>query len=132
MSLALKRIKEYIDSKGINIHAFEKSVNISNGAFASQLKKNKTIGVDKLENILKIYSDLNPDWVLTGNGDMLKQLTAQHSDVNSSTLFMMQKNCEQTVDSLNNVIAAQQKIISVLEELVAQKMTIVQKKPDSV
>ena len=48
----LKRIKQYIDYKGITNQNFEKLIGFSNGAFASQLKNNRTIGVDKLENIL--------------------------------------------------------------------------------
>ncbi|MEB5421756.1 hypothetical protein RXR98_29690, partial [Pseudomonas aeruginosa] len=51
---------------------FEKSVGFSNGAFASQLKNNKSIGVDKLENILKAYPDLDINWVLEGKGEMIK------------------------------------------------------------
>jgi hypothetical protein len=69
----LSRIKEYIDFKGINNASFEKEVGMSNGSFASQLKNNKTIGVDKLENILKKYPEINPDWLLTGKGSMLKE-----------------------------------------------------------
>lgn len=69
----LTRIKEYIDFKGVNNSTFEKEVGMSNGSFASQLKNNKTIGVDKLENILKIYSEINPEWLLTGKGSMLKK-----------------------------------------------------------
>ena len=67
----IQRVKQYIDYKGINNKKFEESVGFSNGSFASQLRNNKTIGVDKLENILKIYSDLNPTWLLTGDGEML-------------------------------------------------------------
>jgi len=70
---ALERIKEFIDSKGISVKKFEESVGFSNGSFASQLKKHKTIGVDKLENILRIYPELNPTWVLRGIGNMLIQ-----------------------------------------------------------
>lgn len=68
----LQRIKEYIDFKELTVSFFEKEVGMSNGSFASQLKNNKTIGVDKLENILKRFKDLNPEWVLTGNGEMQK------------------------------------------------------------
>jgi hypothetical protein len=68
----LQRIKKYIDLKRISIRLFEQSVGMSNGSFASQLKNNKTIGVDKLENILYIYQDINPSWLLTGTGEMLK------------------------------------------------------------
>lgn len=68
----LHRLKEYIDNKGISVRAFEQSVNMSNGSFASQLKNNKTIGVDKLEYILYVYHDINAEWLLTGQGEMLK------------------------------------------------------------
>ena len=68
----LKRIKQYIDYKGITNQNFEKLIGFSNGAFASQLKNNRTIGVDKLENILIAFPELNPEWLLTGNGEMIK------------------------------------------------------------
>jgi hypothetical protein len=73
----LKRIKKYIDYKGISVSLLEKETGMSNGSFASQLKKNKTIGVDKLENILKKYSEINPSWLLTGKGTMLKGESSQ-------------------------------------------------------
>jgi len=71
MKNTLQRIKEFIDYKGISIRLFEQSVGMSNGSFASQLKNNKTIGVDKLENILQIYNEINPEWILTGKGEMI-------------------------------------------------------------
>lgn len=67
----LKRIKQYLDYKKIRIRAFERVVGMSNGSFASQLKNDKTIGVDKLENILHQYPDINSEWLLKGNGEML-------------------------------------------------------------
>lgn len=68
----LIRIKQYLDYKGVKVSAFERIIGMSNGSFASQLKNNKTIGVDKLENILKKYTDVDPEWLLTGEGDMIK------------------------------------------------------------
>ena len=68
----LQRIKQYIDFKGVRVSVFEREIGMSNGSFASQLKNNKTIGVDKLENILKKYADINAEWLLTGQGSMLK------------------------------------------------------------
>jgi phage repressor protein C with HTH and peptisase S24 domain len=68
----LQRIKEYIDYKGITNQNFERKIGFSNGAFATQLKNNRTIGVDKLENILKEFPEISPEWLLTGKGEMLK------------------------------------------------------------
>lgn len=69
----VKRIKKYLDFKGITNQKFEIEVGYSNGAFGSQLKNDKSIGSDKLENILNKYSEINPEWLLTGKGEMLKQ-----------------------------------------------------------
>lgn len=105
MSTSLKRIKEYIDFKGIRVSVFEKSIGISNGSFGGQLKKNRTIGIDRLENILKVYPDLSAEWVLTGKGTMLKDA----------------ESYEQAVESLKKVIRAQEKTIAALERLIASK-----------
>lgn len=68
----LSRIKKYLDYKGISNRAFEMQFGFSNGSFASQLKNEKTIGVDRLENILNEYTDINVEWLLTGKGSMLR------------------------------------------------------------
>lgn len=71
--MILDRIKDYIDKKGISIAAFEKSIGMSNASFGKSLKNNGAIGTDKLENILKVYPDINPTWLLTGKGSMLTE-----------------------------------------------------------
>lgn len=70
--MVLERIKEYIDSKGITVAAFERSIGMSNASFGKSLKNKGAIGSDKIENILSIYNDLSPEWLLTGKGNMLK------------------------------------------------------------
>lgn len=67
----LQRIKEYIDYKGITNAAFERSIGMSNASFSKSLRNGGAIGTDKLENILSVYPDLSPEWLLTGRGDML-------------------------------------------------------------
>lgn len=81
--MILERIKEYIDQKGITIAAFERSIGMSNASFGKSLKNKGGIGTDKLENILSIYTDISPNWLLTGEGDMLKGTSvpvAHHTD----------------------------------------------------
>ena len=70
--MILKRLKQFIDTKGISIAAFEQSVGMSNASFGKSLKNNGAIGTDKLEKILNVYPEISPIWLLTGTGDMIK------------------------------------------------------------
>ena len=71
--MIVDRLKQYIDTKGIPIATFERSVGMSNASFGKSLKNKGAIGTDKLENILSIYSDISPSWLLTGEGPMLRE-----------------------------------------------------------
>jgi SOS-response transcriptional repressor LexA len=69
--MVLERIKQYLNYKNISISAFEKSIGMSNASFRKSLNNKGAIGSDKLENILRTYSDLSPDWLFSGKGDMI-------------------------------------------------------------
>lgn len=112
--MILDRIKLYIDTKGISIASFEKSVGMSNASFSKSLKNNGAIGTDKLENILSVYSDISPEWLLTGQGDMLKeepslsvsmnpQEGTPYYDVDFLGGFDLQENSQAMVPALNIV-----------------------------
>lgn len=100
MSNTVSRIKQYIDYKGLSVRKFEETTGFSNGAFASQFKNKKTIGVDKVENILQVYDDINPIWLLTGEGEMLKKSIGSDKELNTiSNVVNVPKVV--TVDSTN-------------------------------
>lgn len=83
--MILERIKEYIDFKKIAISAFERSIGMSNASFGKSLKNGGAIGTDKLENILIVYADINPIWLLTGEGSMLRDNKTSEKNKRSST-----------------------------------------------
>ncbi len=96
--MIIQRLKEYIDAKGISISAFEKSIGMSNASFGKALKNNGAIGSDKLENILSVYSDINPEWLLTGHGPML--LTPQTSGDNKPNASLIHPSISSTEESI--------------------------------
>lgn len=61
-----QRILQLIEIKGINKTKFYNLTGLSNGF----LDKSGNIGVDKLENILNSFPDVNPTWLVTGRGDI--------------------------------------------------------------
>ncbi len=64
-----ERLKKYIDSLGLTISGFEKSIEVTNGYVNSI---SKSVGVDKIEKILEIYPNLNIEWLLIGKGEMFR------------------------------------------------------------
>ena len=72
---AKDRISKYIDFKGISIYKLEVDAGFSNGYW----RKTRSISANAVENILRVYSDLDPVWVITGVGDMLKQPSTQEA-----------------------------------------------------
>ena len=70
------RLSTFIEHKGLTNAAFEKKCGLSNG-YIRNFKGN--LGVKKLEDILTVFPELNKEWLLFGNGEMLKSSTTQNS-----------------------------------------------------
>lgn len=66
-----ERIQQYVDSKGIKTARLEKDCGLSSGYW----RKTSSISAEACSSILRVYSDLSPQWVLLGEGPMLKQDT---------------------------------------------------------
>ena len=82
---AIERLIQYIQYKGLNNRTFEKNNLLSNGYLAVQLKRNADLGEGILNKILDNCLDINPEWLLTGKGSMLKDVKAKIK--NSDTLI---------------------------------------------
>ena len=64
-----ERIKQFADSKGIPIYKFESTAGLSNG-YVNGIRKG--IGSEKLSDILRAFPELNRNWLLFGEGEMLR------------------------------------------------------------
>lgn len=62
------RVRLYCERKNMAITKFEREAKLSNGYFKESTSR---IGDDKIERIRRAFPDLNIDWLLTGNGEML-------------------------------------------------------------
>lgn len=72
MSLG-SRLKEYIDNQRITIKEFERRNKFSNGLIARVVRENKDMSTKQLRAIGKNHPDLNMNWLLTGEGKMIKE-----------------------------------------------------------
>ena len=69
--MIIERIKTIIDYKDISTRQFCIKVGIANGFF----DKVKDVGTEKLLKILNAFPEINPLWLLMGEGSMLKNDT---------------------------------------------------------
>ena len=65
------RIIQVIEYKGIAKENFYKKIGMTSASFRGKAKETP-INSTAIENILSEIKDLSPEWLLTGNGEMLK------------------------------------------------------------
>lgn len=70
--MVVERLAEYIENQGLSYYAFENAIDASRGSISKAVKQNKNIGSNVIENILSVYENINPIWLLTGEGEMLR------------------------------------------------------------
>lgn len=64
-----QRLISFIRYKKISLSKFEELVGLSNG-YVKNMRK--SLGVEKLRNMLQVFPELNQEWLLYGEGEMLK------------------------------------------------------------
>lgn len=67
-----ERVLQITDYKDITKEKFFTDLGISYGNFKGKAKE-KALSSDVLANIVAIHSDIDPEWLLTGKGEMLKK-----------------------------------------------------------
>lgn len=90
-----QRLMSFILFMGISKSRFEQQCGLSNG-YINSIKKG--IGTEKLQNILRAFPQLNREWLLYGEGEMLKpqQPSVQQNNYNGNNNYIVGNgNCVQ-------------------------------------
>lgn len=66
-SILKDRILKYLENKGVSKYEFYQKTGISNGI----LSQKNGLSEENVLKFLSYYKDINPSWLLTGNGSML-------------------------------------------------------------
>ncbi|NOU61947.1 S24 family peptidase [Marinifilum caeruleilacunae] len=66
-----QRVKKLITHFNYTIHSFEKHIGVSPNMLGVAIRKNTDIKSETLRKILYQFSNVNPIWLLTGDGAML-------------------------------------------------------------
>ena len=65
------RLKHLARFYGMSIRAFEESCGLNRGNI-SNMNDEGSVGSDKLSKIFDRFKDVNPIWLISGSGEMLK------------------------------------------------------------
>lgn len=65
------RLKTFASAKNLTVQRLEQRWGVCNG-YVGSIRKG--VGLGKLEQLLSIFPDLNRDWLLYGEGEMLKKI----------------------------------------------------------
>lgn len=76
----IDRIRQYLDFKGISDYRFEKELSLSKG----YINKAKNPTSDVLMKICGIYTDISPEWLVTGKGEMIKNAEREQKTIEIS------------------------------------------------
>lgn len=69
----ISNIYQFIDYKDITVSEFSKKIAVSNGYFAKQRASEGAISSQIIEKIVSQYPEINLEWLITGNGNMIKE-----------------------------------------------------------
>lgn len=113
-----ERILQFIDYKGITKELFCKNTGIS----TSNLKGKSLfseIGGSKIAEILSIYGEISPAWLLTGEGEMLRQENEKElhyvnttQTVNEPPINYGSKKCDLCKEKDNQIEDLKERILS--------------------
>lgn len=69
---AIDRFYEYLAEKSLKPTAIEKEIGLSNGYLSAQRKRGADMGEGMMLKVIDYFQDINPLWLLTGAGPMLR------------------------------------------------------------
>lgn len=124
-----ERLTDFVDWLGISKSEFGRQIGVSN-AFISSIRK--SIQQDKIQSIASKYPELNIEWLLTGEGEMLKTgenlVKSPAADYEKAPTgsglveFLMEQNrsLEKIVHDQNKTMMDQNEIIKTLLQRITE------------
>jgi transcriptional regulator with XRE-family HTH domain len=107
-----KRIFQILDYKGVSRYKFSKKTGISEAVLLNLYKGKNKPSIDFIEKLLLYYTEIDLNWLLTGEGEMFKEEKAGKAQKKS---IATNKGCE-FCKLKDQLIAAQSQTIELLEE----------------
>lgn len=83
----IDRIKQFIEYKKMTISGFEKHIEVSNNSLGAAIRRRTAVKDETLNTILYCFPNVRAEWLLTGEGEMLKK--NEVIEIDSSKMSVM-------------------------------------------
>lgn len=113
----IERFDNYMVAKRLNDNRVTKEVGLSVGTLGKSRKENRDLSDKVVEQLLNFYKDLSRDWLLKGEGEMLKK--SSYSQNVSPTVLADDHST--AIAGNKNVVNADQTIAMLVAEVAAQR-----------
>lgn len=129
MSKILPNIKDrillYADYKEGNKQIFFRKTGLKYSNFTGK-SKNSDLNSKSVAEIMTIYPDINPTWLITGKGSMLRdgEVISEPIEQNTNEIEQLEKEISQLKDLVNSQaksLELQEKLVKLLEQNIAEK-----------
>ncbi len=112
------RIKQFCDSIGFSIREFERACGLTRGNISNMTG---AIGSDKLAKIIDTYPELNLYWLVTGDGDMIRDCDPNPPQTSKDSLDL--ELCRALLKEKDTRLEEQAREIGRLEERLSNFQT---------
>lgn len=115
-----QRLKRIIDKSDLSVNAFAKRVDVPQTTLSNMIKRGTEPSTKTLNAVLSAFPDINPDWLLTGSGEMytdrpsttdnkdarlvpLLPVAAQGGTLNDFVVSVKASECEKIISPIRDV-----------------------------
>lgn len=82
----IQRIKQVLYSNNVSITALSKKLGIVQQTLNRQISGNGAMPLSTIDKFLSCYPDISAEWLLRGEGNMLKSFTYSHAPSSTKEL----------------------------------------------
>ena len=110
------RIKQYLDHQSVTTEKFSIEVGFHKTTLGKAIKKGGAMRTDIVEKFLRRFPEVNPYWLLLGEGDMVinkKLMTFQEKYLGLEDAYL--STLRDTIGKLEDHLRDKDKIITLLE-----------------
>ncbi len=122
-----ERLEEYMIHKGLNANRMTIKAGLSIGLIGRAIKNNTTLNSETIEKILQTFPDLNPEWLLLEQGNMIKSeqniSTVQSPGSVNSNINGVNGNVSISQNDFSSMLDAQKAHREMEGELIARLKT---------